>query len=97
MSGSDDSGDFPDNEEEEDRKPSIEYLDSLNAYRKRSRSREDEGAVKKVAKVNGCGYPVPAVPVDMEVEVESPVAIEVVPADDPVVYGKVSSDGLCRS
>ena len=30
-------------EEEEDRKPAVEYLDSLNAYRKRSRSQEDVG------------------------------------------------------
>ncbi|KAH7886931.1 TFIIE alpha subunit-domain-containing protein [Phlebopus sp. FC_14] len=39
-------------EEEEERKPSVQYLDSLNDYRKRSRSQEDEGvAVKKAAKV----------------------------------------------
>ena len=41
-------------------KPSIEYLDSLNDYRKRSRSMEDVGAAgkKKVAKMgeaNGYG------------------------------------------
>ncbi|KAF4583422.1 TFIIE alpha subunit family protein [Pleurotus pulmonarius] len=35
------------NDEEEDVKPSVEYLDSLNDYRKRSRSREDEGAATK--------------------------------------------------
>ncbi len=29
--------------EEEDVKPNVEYLDSLNEYRKRSRSREDVG------------------------------------------------------
>lgn len=46
------SSDFGGDEEEE-RKPNIEYLDSLNEYRKRSRSREDEGAVTKakIAKV----------------------------------------------
>ncbi|KAK2461270.1 hypothetical protein APHAL10511_006797 [Amanita phalloides] len=31
------------NDDEEEQKPSVEYLDSLNDYRKRSRSREDEG------------------------------------------------------
>ena len=30
-----------DDDEEEDKKPNVEYLDSLNAYRKRSRSAED--------------------------------------------------------
>lgn len=39
--GSSDFDDF--GNEEEDHKPSVEYLDSLNDYRKRSRSREDEG------------------------------------------------------
>ena len=33
---------------EEDRKPSVAYLDSLNAYRKRSRSSEDVGQPGKV-------------------------------------------------
>ncbi|KAK0480599.1 TFIIE alpha subunit-domain-containing protein [Armillaria novae-zelandiae] len=42
------SSDFDDFGEEEDRKPNIEYLDSLNDYRKRSRSREDEGVTGKV-------------------------------------------------
>ncbi|PPR00759.1 hypothetical protein CVT24_000784 [Panaeolus cyanescens] len=41
--------------EEEDKKPNIDYLDSLNAYRKRSRSQEDVGGEgkEKVAKLNG--------------------------------------------
>ncbi|KAL4071438.1 hypothetical protein V8B97DRAFT_1871035 [Scleroderma yunnanense] len=39
--------------EEEDQKPSIQFLDSLNEYRKRSRSVEDEGtAAKKIPKVD---------------------------------------------
>ncbi|EGO03838.1 hypothetical protein SERLA73DRAFT_175515 [Serpula lacrymans var. lacrymans S7.3] len=47
---SDDFGDFG---EEEEQKPSVQYLDSLNDYRKRSRSREDEGAsTKKLAKTD---------------------------------------------
>lgn len=44
------SSDFDNNEgeeEEEDRKPSVEYLNSLNDYRKRSRSQEDEGSRNK--------------------------------------------------
>ena len=51
-------GDF-----EEDRKPNIEYLDSLNEHNKRSRSAEDEGvdadgagaAERKLARVVGWG------------------------------------------
>ncbi|KAK7047322.1 hypothetical protein VNI00_006553 [Paramarasmius palmivorus] len=42
-------------EEEEDKKPSVEYLNSLNDYRKRSRSHEDEGSAgkTKLQKMNG--------------------------------------------
>ncbi|KAF8962636.1 TFIIE alpha subunit-domain-containing protein [Flammula alnicola] len=51
------SPDFPNGleEEEEDKKPNVEYLDSLNAYRKRSRSQEDVGAASRIKqpKVNG--------------------------------------------
>ena len=44
-------GDF-----EEDRKPNIEYLDSLNEHHKRSRSAEDEGETeRKLARVGGVG------------------------------------------
>lgn len=52
-------------DEDEDKKPNIEYLDSLNAYRKRSRSQEDVGAASKVkvaktddttVHMNGNGY-----------------------------------------
>ncbi|KAL0062796.1 hypothetical protein AAF712_010334 [Marasmius tenuissimus] len=41
------SSDFDNLEEEEDKKPSIEYLNSLNDYRKRSRSQEDVGSSGK--------------------------------------------------
>ncbi|EEB92718.1 hypothetical protein MPER_08733 [Moniliophthora perniciosa FA553] len=49
--------------EEEDQKPSMEYLNSLNEYRKRSRSLEDEGSDGKakvantstIVRVNGNG------------------------------------------
>jgi transcription initiation factor TFIIE subunit alpha len=52
-------------DDEEDKKPNIEYLDSLNAYRKRSRSQEDVGTASKikvakteetVVHANGNGY-----------------------------------------
>jgi len=43
-------------EEEEEKKPSVEYLESLNEYRKRSRGREDvdgtSNGTKKVAKTS---------------------------------------------
>jgi len=50
-----------DDDDEEDRKPNMEYLDSLNAYRKRSRSTEDVGQPSRVKVtrldiVNGNGY-----------------------------------------
>ena len=47
---------------EEDRKPNVAYLDSLNSYRKRSRSAEDVGQPAKVKAsrldngVNGNGH-----------------------------------------
>ncbi|TFY82463.1 hypothetical protein EWM64_g1548 [Hericium alpestre] len=50
------SGDFAYGAEdfEEERKPNIEYLDTLNEYRKRSRSHEEEGYVeRKIAKMDG--------------------------------------------
>jgi transcription initiation factor TFIIE subunit alpha len=87
--------DFGASDDEEDRKPSIEYLDSLNDYRKRSRSREDIGTPKsKIArltdaggfdggKVNGhIAFAVVAQPHTPD------VADEAVPLDDPVVYGE---------
>ncbi|KAK7462844.1 hypothetical protein VKT23_007420 [Stygiomarasmius scandens] len=57
--GSSDFDEF--GEEEEERKPSIEYLNSLNDYRKRSRSQEDEGSagrnkIAKTEEVNGNGH-----------------------------------------
>jgi len=81
------------NDEEEEKKPSVEYLDSLNDYRKRSRSREDEG-VKRTKQIkleeehvngiapesvqlNGFSDAVPMADEDL------PPAP---PVDDPVVY-----------
>ena len=86
-------------EDEEDVKPSIEYLNSLNEYRKRSRSTEDVGlpssnSGKKVAKH---GYDNPrtgpiiasTTPMLEALVKEQPLDAEVPPlhAQDPVVYG----------
>ena len=77
---------------EEDRKPSVEYLNSLNDYRKRSRSAEDIGGAKaKIAKVEENGHPNGA-PVngrhlaDVATENRTEVA-PVLAEDDPIVYG----------
>jgi|SRR5882762_8817353 transcription initiation factor TFIIE subunit alpha len=87
--------DFGASDDEEDRKPSVEYLNSLNDYRKRSRSMEDIGTPKsKVArltdnrafdggKVNGVGHTVPVI-----AEPQAPdVTGEGAQLDDPIVYG----------
>lgn len=96
--GSSDFGDLVD--DEEDRKPSVEYLDSLNEYRKRSRSRDDVGqpAKAKVAKVdeglNGYGYSPEngIVPFEesaiMVNDVQPPIPMA---EDDPLVYGVLLS------
>jgi len=86
--------DFGASDDEEDRKPSIEYLNSLNDYRKRSRSREDIGTPKsKVArltnnrdlgdggKVNGAEALIP-----IAVETQTPDAGDGPQFNDPVVY-----------
>lgn len=89
-------------EDEEDVKPSIEYLNSLNEYRKRSRSTEDVGlpssnSGKKVAKH---GYDNPrtgpiiasTTPMLEALVKEQPLDAEVPPlhAQDPVVHGMQS-------
>lgn len=53
MPGSSDFGDLA-YDDDEDRKPNVEYLDSLNDYRKRSRSTEDigGGAKSKMTKMH---------------------------------------------
>lgn len=90
--------DFGEDDEDEDRKPSVEYLDSLNDYRKRSRSREDVGTPRsKIAKMsesgstntheartNGDSNSNGHLPVPVVVE---PIVDEAKPADDPIVYG----------
>ena len=79
---------------EEDRKPNIEYLDSLNEHNKRSRSVEDEGdAERKQARVglladglgqgqeNGDLLPMNGV------EGSGVDAGDVSAEEDPIVYG----------
>lgn len=46
-SSSSNSPDFL-NDDDRDEKPNVQYLDSLNAYRKRSRSQEDVGTASKI-------------------------------------------------
>ncbi|KAG6908052.1 hypothetical protein DXG01_006358 [Tephrocybe rancida] len=90
LPGSSDFGDLA-YQDEIDQKPSVEYLDSLNEYRKRSRSGDDEGAntKTKVTKVdealNGYGYSAENGIVPVE---ENAVVVEDAqpPADDPIVY-----------
>lgn len=86
--------------EEEDVKPSIEYLDSLNEYRKRSRSVEDvgegSGSTKMPRTANGTpeanGTPAVAT-ITADVEMHTEVVVEVVAtsgAGDPMVTGAFS-------
>ncbi len=74
-------------------KPTIEYLDSLNEYRKRSRSRDDVGTGASTPKMSRIDDHASAVETESAlytngVEAEGPlqtngVAVE----DDPMVYG----------
>ncbi|KAF7365362.1 HTH TFE/IIEalpha-type domain-containing protein [Mycena venus] len=85
--GSSDFGDFG-ADDEEDIKPSVEYLDSLNEYRKRSRSHEGADTANKVPKVedfgsvaahlNGAAVAVADVPMEEQPAEE--------PREDPIVY-----------
>ncbi|KAH7878639.1 TFIIE alpha subunit-domain-containing protein [Lentinula edodes] len=77
--GSLDLDDF--GEDEEDRKPSLEYLNSLNDYRKRSRSQENEGfsGRNKIAKTESFTN-------GEHVNVEIGIQGEAIPKADPMVY-----------
>ncbi|KIP06485.1 hypothetical protein PHLGIDRAFT_13874 [Phlebiopsis gigantea 11061_1 CR5-6] len=79
-------------EDDEDVKPSVEYLDSLNEYRKRSRSSEDTGLDRgppKTPKLNGHAIPNGFAPPS---EPEQPVvtaweeSAPQISGDDPDVY-----------
>ncbi|THV04702.1 hypothetical protein K435DRAFT_826772 [Dendrothele bispora CBS 962.96] len=89
------SSDFDEFGEEEDRKPSIEYLNSLNDYRKRSRSQEDEGSagrnkIVKTEETNENGHVLNGSSSDgkllNEPEVGASSGNDNVAAEDPVVY-----------
>ena len=83
-------------EEDEDVKPNVEYLDSLNEYRKRSRSLEDNGLERGPSKTpklnghsptNGFAPPVPEPEPELpSIPLEEPAPEEAL--DDPIVYGK---------
>lgn len=76
-------------EEEDDVKPSMEYLNSLNDYRKRSRSAEEPGrAMSKTPKLNGYDSPHAALPPEVQIPVEQVDEAAMDTADDPVVYGE---------
>ncbi|KAI0806213.1 TFIIE alpha subunit-domain-containing protein [Irpex lacteus] len=76
-------------QEEEDVKPSVEYLDSLNDYRKRSRSAEvsapDRG-LSKTPRLNGYDSPHSALPPESEPVVAAETEMIVESSDDPTVY-----------
>jgi transcription initiation factor TFIIE subunit alpha len=82
-------------DEEEDIKPNIEYLNSLNDYRKRSRSQEDNGLVD-TKRLRGSSSDVHAngvasidegdVDEDMEGVPPAPSA-DGPPSEDTIVYG----------
>jgi transcription initiation factor TFIIE subunit alpha len=84
------SDDFEDDDSEEDRKPSVQYLDSLNDYRKRSRSREDMGTpLKKVVRIDDAAYTNGATVSVTTVVAEETKELsggEVMGKDDPIVY-----------
>lgn len=86
-------------EEEEDVKPSVEYLNSLGDYRKRSRSAEDVGSAGpvKTPKLNGLSTPNGFA--SQELEPQTPIVLEeeepkAVPTDDPMILGRLLS---CRA
>ncbi|KAI0724337.1 TFIIE alpha subunit-domain-containing protein [Cerioporus squamosus] len=76
-------------EEDEDVKPNVEYLDSLNEYRKRSRSRDDIGTGSSTPKMprteEHMGIQVEAAVPEAEVHVNG-VNGDASAEDDPMVY-----------
>ncbi|KAF7321870.1 HTH TFE/IIEalpha-type domain-containing protein [Mycena kentingensis (nom. inval.)] len=89
------SSDFDDPNDEEDIKPNVEYLDSLNEYRKRSRSHEAAETANKVPKLeadapvlngNGLANGIAATNGVVPMETDTPAAAEEQPKEDPIVY-----------
>ncbi|KAI0760577.1 TFIIE alpha subunit-domain-containing protein [Fomes fomentarius] len=76
--------------EEEDVKPNLEYLDSLNEYRKRSRSREDVGTGGSTPKMPRTDEHMEtqsaAAPQDVEVYTNGVGGDSAGAGDDPIVY-----------
>lgn len=87
MPGGDDFG----GSDDEDRKPDVQYLNSLSDYRKRSRSRSDVGThTPKLAKLHDNGFEAAKVNGnDLAASNGDPHAILVdgAPAVDPTVFG----------
>ena len=87
-------------DEEEEQKPSVEYLDSLNDYRKRSRSREDEGSnrmkLPKLGDEHVNSFTLESVQPNGFAE-EPRVQEEVPSLDDPIVYGTFFVSCTCDS
>jgi transcription initiation factor TFIIE subunit alpha len=86
-------------DEEEDRKPSVQYLDFLNGYRRRSRSHEDVDSAVKIKQVktegiygidNGSGTVVNGYTPENGNEAEQDAIIvkdvALLPEDDPLVH-----------
>ena len=88
-------------DEEEDVKPSIEQLNSLSEYRKRSRSVEDVGSPGpvKTPKINGMTTPNGFVSQEIAAAPETVVEEEVNPglAEDPLVMGTSLRCGDCST
>jgi transcription initiation factor TFIIE subunit alpha len=90
-------------DDEEEQKPSVEYLDSLNDYRKRSRSREDEGVkqtkLPKLGEEHMNGFSPEAAqpngsPNDHpEMDAED---VSAPPLDSPIIYGASSTFTVFR-
>ncbi len=79
-------------EEDEDVKPSMEYLNSLGDYRKRSRSMEDIGDAgpAKTPKLNGQSTPNGYASLEPETPSMSLEEVPQEPLDDPTIYGLYS-------
>ncbi|KAM6503446.1 TFIIE alpha subunit domain containing protein [Amanita muscaria] len=80
-------------DDEEEQKPSVEYLDSLNDYRKRSRSREDEGMkqtkLPKLGEEYMNGFSPEAARPNGSANGHPEMAAEdasALPLDDPIIY-----------
>ena len=77
-------------DEDEDVKPSLEYLDSLNEHNKRSRSHEDvDGGLGpvKTPRLNGYESVHETSPAETPAAVPQEEEVAMAPADEPIIYG----------